>query len=647
MIEKMQKIFIYGLSDDASRLMRDIMRCGCMQITDPRRLENHEDGGEFIEKRSSELYDWEQRLSKLSSSLNLLSPYIKGGGLFTPKPQITYSQLEDDKTIVDAMEVCDLVSARQSELTELKAQLGRANFLLDSLAPWSGYDVPLSETSTKTCRIQLFTLPATVDLEALCKELLDRKLAAGLSLVSSDKDQHYISFIAHHDAYAESEELVRQRGASRVTFTELSDTASQELTRCRASIEKLSVKIADINVQLEEFGYSGVLLKQAYDSVQTAIACQRAEQKLLHTQKTCLLGAWLPVRKKQKIEKLLESYTCFYECVEPEKGEETPVLLKNNRWVAPFESVTEMYSLPSSNSLDPDPFMAPFFFVFFGMMLSDAGYGLVLLIGGLLGAKLLGGNKLMKMLGYCGISTIFWGLLYGSFFGDAIPQIMRTYFNIEFAMPTLIDPLKDPITILVLSFAFGALHLFVGMGLKAYLMVRRGHPWAALFDVGSWYFVLIGLVMLLAGGVLAEVGKYMAIGGAIVLVLTQGRDKKNIFMKFASGLLSLYDITGYFSDVLSYSRIMALGLATGVIASVINTMGTMPGASFLGVIAFIVIFAFGHLLNFGINALGSYVHTSRLQYVEFFGKFFESGGQGFAPLRANTKYVNINNQEDK
>lgn len=646
MIEKMEKVFIYGLAGDASRLMRDVMKCGCLQITDPRQLEDYSAVELFEDKRSSGLYDWEQHLSRVSAALSTLAPFMKAKGFLTPKPDVTYTQLEDGDNLAQALSLCDRVEALQKQLSDLRGQLGRVTFQRDSLLPWQEYTVPMGETETKTCYLRPITLPVAADPVAIEQQLAASGLGAVLYRVSGDKDQQYLALLVYKEDLTAAEDLVRQQGASRVSFADFSATASQELAKCQDTAQTLGCEIAAAEGELQELGSMGDLLKLVFDSVQTQIACKKAEQKLLHTQETCLLGAWMPVAKKAELERLLEGYTCFYHYEQPQNVEETPVLLKNSKWIAPFETVTEMYSLPSSGSIDPNPFMAPFFFLFFGMMLSDAGYGLILLIGGLVGSKLMGGNKLMKMLGYCGVSTIFWGLLYGSFFGDAITQVLRTFFDIEFTMPMLIDPLKDPMTILIMSFAFGMVHVFVGMGLKAYLMVKRGHPWAAFFDVGMWYFVLVGLLLLLAGGVLGTIGQYLAIAGAVGLVLTQGRDKKNIFMKAASGLLSLYDITGYFSDVLSYSRIMALGLATGVIASVINTMGTMPGKNIIGVLAFLVIFVFGHLLNFGINALGSYVHTSRLQYVEFFGKFFEGGGGAFRPLRANTKYVNINKQED-
>jgi len=201
-------------------------------------------------------------------------------------------------------------------------------------------------------------------------------------------------------------------------------------------------------------------------------------------------------------------------------------------------------------------------------------------------------------------------------------------------------------TIMIMSFVLGIIHLFVGMGLKAYLLVKRGHPWEALFDVGFWYMVIVGLVMLLLGGIVGSIGMWLAILGAVGLILTQGRSAKNPVMKLVNGVMSLYDITGYFSDVLSYSRILALGLATGVIATVVNTMGSLMGGGILSAIVLIVVFIFGHALNMAINALGAYVHTSRLQYVEFFGKFYESGGKPFLPLCANTKYIAVLDKEE-
>ena len=205
----------------------------------------------------------------------------------------------------------------------------------------------------------------------------------------------------------------------------------------------------------------------------------------------------------------------------------------------------------------------------------------------------------------------------------------------------MFNPLDDPMRLLIWSFVLGGIHLYVGMGINAYNLIRQGNFWDALFDIGFWYILLTGIALLFGGEGFAHIGKYMVIAGVVLLILTQGRHKKGFIGKIIGGIGGLYNVTGYLSDVLSYSRLLALGLATGVIASVINTMGTLFGFNLFGIIILIIAFVAGHLFNILINALGAYVHSSRLQYVEFFGKFYEAGGKAFKPLKINTKYVEI------
>jgi len=308
-----------------------------------------------------------------------------------------------------------------------------------------------------------------------------------------------------------------------------------------------------------------------------------------------------------------------------------PTALRNPPLVEPFEMITDMYSIPSSRGMDPNLFMAPFYVAFFGMMVSDAGYGIALAIVAtlfLVKLKPQGmAKKLAGVLAMGGVSTFVWGALFGGWLGLSLPPL---WFN----------PMEEPITMLALCFGLGALQLFVGMGLQAYLNIKRGKILEALFDQGLWFVFLIGLP-LLAVPALSQVGKVLSIVGAVGLILTQGRHKEGIFSKFFSGLLSLYNVTGFLSDVLSYSRLFALGLATGVIAMLINTIAAMLGSNIIGMIFMVAILIGGHAFNLLINVLGAYVHASRLQYIEFFGKFFEGGGKAFSPFRIKTKYIEV------
>jgi V/A-type H+/Na+-transporting ATPase subunit I len=316
---------------------------------------------------------------------------------------------------------------------------------------------------------------------------------------------------------------------------------------------------------------------------------------------------------------------------DPAEEEEHPVLLSNPSFVQPVEFITEQYSLPNSKGVDPNLIMTPFFIAFFGMMVSDAAYGLILTAVSafvLLKMKPEGGlKKIMGIMFWGGISTFLWGAAFGGWIGGLIP-----------AKAWLFDPMKEPFKMMGLSLGLGVLHLYCGIGLQAYRNIRDGNILDAILDQGIWYTLLTGLMMLLLPAT-AVIGKYLAITGAIGMVLFAGRSKKNIIMRLLSGVLSLYGVTGFLGDVLSYLRLFALGLATGVIGAVVNSMALMVGGSVIGYIFMTLFLILGHTFNLGINTLGAYVHSSRLQYVEFFGKFYEGEGKPFIPFRMRTKYI--------
>ncbi|MDD4568920.1 MAG: V-type ATPase 116kDa subunit family protein, partial [Tepidanaerobacteraceae bacterium] len=357
--------------------------------------------------------------------------------------------------------------------------------------------------------------------------------------------------------------------------------------------------------------------------------------KVADTDKTFSLQAWLPEKYEEHVKKKVLEVTdlVYLEFQVPTEDEDIPVLLSNAKLIEPFEVITELYSLPDPRGVDPNLYMAPFYFVFFGMMLSDAGYGIVLsLLTGyaLWKFKLAGsGKKFAAMLFLCGISTAMWGVIFGGWFGDLIK-----------VKPLWINPLDNPLLVLIVAFILGIIQIYTGIILNAYKNIRAGHIADALMDQGLWLVLLTGLLMFVKPE-LSAVAKNVSIFGALGLVLTQGRSQKGILKKLMSGILSLYNITGYLSDVLSYSRLLALGLTTGVIATVINTMAKTVAGSFIGYIVMALIIVGGHVFNLAINVLGAYVHSSRLQYIEFFSKFYDSGGQAFDPLKIKTTYVQL------
>lgn len=648
MILKMEKLMLYALSEDKQSIMDKLMGLGCVQMVPPEELDGFEELGALIGRDVPAAYEYENKLSEISSALGVLREYEPKAKLFAKKDAVPFQDVLKLDTLDEALKIAASVKGIVANIAEVRSFQSAAEFTRQTLLPWQKLDLPLERLSTRLSCVMLYTLPLSADLDGLREELAD--LRSPLEEISADAEQRYIAVIslqADRDAAAS---LIKERGGLPVTLPELTGTVSENLARMEKQNAQYEKNLQALNESLQQQAQDTRALKLAYDRLSTAIGSQRAKQNLLLTDRAFAICGWVAEVDKARVEKALEPFICFYEFHQPAAGENPPVRFKNNALVEPFEVITEMYGLPDPHTLDPDPFIAPFFFLFFGMMLSDAGYGLVLAIAGFFAAKMSRpgtmGNKMFRLISLCGISTVIWGALYGSWFGDIVTVFSRTFFGLEVTVPKLVDPLQQPMTIMIMSFIFGAIHLFVGMGIKAYLCLRRGDWQGAVFDIGLWYLVLIGLPLMLLGGVLAQTGKWMAIIGAIGLVLTQGRHKPNIIGKITSGVMSLYDITGYFSDVLSYSRILALGLATGVIASVVNILSTLPGANIIGAVLFVVIFIFGHLLNLAINALGSYVHTSRLQYVEFFGKFYEGGGRPFTPFKPETKYNLIESKEE-
>ena len=370
------------------------------------------------------------------------------------------------------------------------------------------------------------------------------------------------------------------------------------------------------------------------------------------TESTFVLTGFIPEKYCDSLRKEIEEkHVAYIEFTDPSEDEEVPVLLENGRFSAPLEGITKMYAMPSKDDVDPTPVMAFFYYLLFGMMLSDAGYGILMVIGTMIALKKFkledSMRKTLIMFRNCGISTVIWGALFGSWFGDIVQVVGKQFFDKDVGSIALwFQPLDDPIKLLLFSFGIGILHLFLGVAVAFYMSWRDGRKLDAIFDAVPIYLIILGVAPLGAGiltevpSTLKTVGGYMLIAGVVLLVLTAGRSSKNIFGKLFGGLYALYNTaTGWLSDILSYSRLLALGLATGSIASVINLIGTMPENKIIKLVLLVVVFVIGHTANLAINLLGAYVHTDRLQFVELFSKFYTGGGREFEPLTVNTKYL--------
>lgn len=647
-IVKMNKITLIGLEKDQEEILEKLMKLGVVEIENVQDKTSLDEWAGLVVKDGEEasVSELEADISKVGSAIEYLSRFNESKkSLFSSKRTISHEKYNNIiRSQSRVWEVVNKIGGFDEKLSALRSEENRLRNQIATLEPWKSMNIPLNFEATKMTNTVFGVVPAIVSTEEMQQKLYEKAPESFMKVVSNDKDQSYL-FVMYHKGIEEAVmDVLKQYGFTRVTFKDVNGTALENIERSYKRIKDIEKERKDIENKIASLSGEREELEVLHDFLQILRDRKAAQCRMVKTGKTFMLEGWVPAEATARVEKEVTSHwDCIIESREPEEDEEHPILLKNPSCVKPFELITELYSLPKSNGIDPNVFMAPFYFAFFGLMVSDAGYGLLMAIATgivLYKFKLEGmAHKLFKLIFFGGISTFLWGVLFGGWFGDIAQQVSSGNLEIP---PLWFNPLDDPMRLLVWSLIFGGVHLFIGMGLKAYMLIRDGYVLDAVFDIGFWYIFLIGLTMMILGGTAGTIGRYLAIAGAILLVLTQGRKQKGIIKKLLSGVLSLYNVTGYLSDVLSYSRLLALGLATGVIASVVNTVGVLFGFNVIGIVLMIVIFVVGHVFNILINALGAYVHASRLQYVEFFSKFYEGGGKSFQPFKIKTKFINLN-----
>jgi len=644
-IADMEKVAVIGHVSAKEKILSVLQRSGVMHVLDAQQgTANEHDPGDL----GASLPEIETAILLLVKASGKKKSFIEN---FAPyKEPVEMSLLEKTSHEFDWRFLIYSIKNIESELANLgnlSSSLRKERALL---LPWVSLKAKLKDLSctNKTCMAA--GAVKTKDLELLQEALSLQIPASVVQRVSSNSDKAHIMIFYAKDGI-KIDEILSKFGFERTSLPVSERTPSEELYAIESSLKEAEQEKERLFADLKKHLPDLPKLFYVYDYFFQKTVKKTAERKAGVTGSTFFLSGWVPKHELTGLTEKLkrEASLCEIERIEPEEGEDRPTLLKNAPAFYPFELITRIFGLPGKGEVDPTGPLSMFYLLFFAMCLSDVGYGIILSVVSWYFLKKLtlseGGKKLLVLLFIGGIATIFVGVISGAYFSIDLARIPAPIGPIMIKM-RLIDPIKNPLSVLGLSVGLGVLQIIYGIFVSMYSKIRNGRWLDGIFDDGIWIFFLLSLSGFAVSSVSAKtysgVFSLMSIIGAGLLVLTQGRQEKNIFQKAIKGVLSLYRTTSYLGDALSYSRLLALMMTTSIIGMVVNIIAGLTGSvPYVGYFIMAAILIFGHVFNLVISVLGAFIHSARLQLVEFFGKFYEGSGKEFRPMSYETKYVVI------
>lgn len=696
-IEAIKKIYLLGYKEIEGEVISLLQDLGVVEISEL--LPEYKEETERLENK-----ELQGKLEQLEYLINLLGKYVprKGGLETTGKERIVLSQREFQEIVenFDFFKIYQNCRNLEKELDELKIKRNKLETEKHQITPWLPLQTKLERfTPTAKVGISLGHIPLN-QCNRFKKEIFDLTDEILLYEINTDKKWKYILLFYSREYGTAIEEILKKVEFTPLYHPLVNLSPEEIILRINQGIETTHKEEQKAISTLSELVPLQSRLKVIYDYHLNLQIKEKIKQFFTRTNESFCLTGWIPAKEIDKIKRILSNKFAYLEIIfaNPEEKERVPVILKNKKIAEPFEVITDLYGRPKYRGVDPTPYLSIFFAIFFGLCLTDAGYGIVLmLLSGLVllrySARMgLTSRKFFRLFFLGGFATLLLGAMVGGWFGMT-------------AKIKLFDPLKDLLIFFALALGLGIVHIFTGLSIRMWQNIKSGDWVAALSDQGLWMVIISSLIVfgLVKGKTLPanfeSPSKICSIGTALGIIFFQGRrvDKnlirlsgleaiiypwlwliltigmtslllklflplsrylalfsflgivllgrknlKGIFGRIGLGLYSLYGISGFLGDTLSYSRLVALGLTTGIVAMVINRMAAIANlAPYVGFLLAFFILLVGHAFNIAINLLGAFVHSCRLQYVEFFTKFYESGGKPFQPFAKTGKYTLI------
>ena len=657
-IVPMQKISLFVHKKDKPKAIDFLQDRGVLHVTTVNA------GDDNLERlgQDEESRDLQYKVARLDFACNFLDKFeTKKKGLQAKvdgnSVKIEDKEIEEITKAFNFDEVVDRCKSVEEEMVHLNNEIKEIESLKISLSNWQhikgSLDIPRETENAKV----IFVSAPIDEWEALSTDILNFSKLVLIDFENKTDDQVYVQVICDKTVYDDVDSIIASHKSESIEMPELKGTVKEELKNLDSRLGKIDERLAQLNRAAKELSKDLKKLRVCFDYYNWNLQRKQARQNFISTDSTVVLSGWMPKKGIPAIQKDLEEITKNFELIEiePEEGEESPVLLHNHDLLKPFQAVTNLYGLPNPREVDPTPFMAAFFIGFYGLALTDAIYGLLLFAIMAFVLKYLNIPKksqgLIRLLMYAGIVTFVLGIIFGGWAGLTIEQAPEFLKTTNAAGETVfigqfMSALTNPLGVLILSLVLGFIQVLLGVFMKFVWMLKKVSVKEAMLDQFPWVYMLtvIGFAVLIQAGVLpialASFSIILLYIGAAIIVLTQGRKKKNIILKVLSGILGLYGLVSYFADVLSYSRLLALGLSTSIIALAVNTVaGLLIGIPYVGIVLAVLIIIGGHIFTIVINAFGAFIHSARLQFVEFFTKFLEGGGKPFKPLYKESKFV--------
>ena len=644
-IVKMKKFTLFAFEAERKRLLEELQRFGYVNFSksDPieefdylKDVEVSTVGNNYVEEstRIKWMIDYVGRFVEKEKGLSALK---KGPVVYT------FNELEKEANSYDYVPDFNELSEISKKIDSTNQKITAIDNSIKEISPWKSIKEPIEDlNSFRKLKFIMGYLP-TKSLEKFKTSIVDLKSTYFEEIDIVGRNSYCIIFTNQLEKEAVYENL-RLNGFSEVNL-EIKGVVSEEIQRLEDEKRILEEENSKLTDEIKKFTVNHQKMQSIYEYYQNLSLRNTVVSNFKATDKLDIIQGYIPADKENNFKELLEKLSAskvYLEIEDAKKDDpDVPIILKNNKIASLFESVTKMYALPKYDEVDPTFILSIFYWIFFGMMVADFAYGLILFVGSGIALMTLKFNdstkKFLKFFFALSFSTMIWGLIYGSAFGDLI------------TLPTqILDSSKDFMTVLMLSLAFGGVHLAFGLGMKAYVLIKNGKPMDAVYDVFLWYLTLTTVILVIVGKVVTlpsivnTIAFYGMIVGMLGIIAFGARDSKSIAGRIAGGLYSLYGITSYIGDFVSYLRLMALGLAGGFIAVAINIIVKMlVGGGIVGIVFGVIVFVFAQLFNIFLSFLSAYVHTSRLMYVEFFSKFYEGGGKAFKKFRSENKYIEV------